>query len=370
MKTLNRQTIVRMVAAAIIALGVPTASHAQLGGLLNKAKEKAKQVVGNTTIGNKAVDAATGAVAQGTLPPLPWSMVNEVSTHSKNSEYLKNLETHPEQDLATLRDQMVARYTANERLKGVTSENNRCARENEFFIEFYRELVQKAQSLLTYDPIINPDGTLTFKSRNNGAIIMSVPQGHCSVYIENGGQKVYFAEQPFGSSSYQPHYVSAEDMEGVKKDFQLARCLWVMLDVKDKGIHPYVEENYYKEFRAMAFYTQYLSEAIKNNSPANITRQEMPKPGAQNKELHAQALAIEKSIKDGAEVLDVIVTSNAWDVQREGGVIVRRVASGYVIVKDKQGKAAVRVSWAQDHQGGGKYGALRRFGNGGSFLVK
>lgn len=370
MKTINRQSIVRMMAVVVIALGVSTTSNAQLGGLLNKAKDKAKKVMGNTTIGNKAVDAATGTVAQGTLPPLPWSMVNDVSTYSKIDEYLKNLETHPEQELAALRDQMVARYTANERLKSITTETNRCARENELFGEFYQGLVQKAQLLVTYDPIINPDGTLSFKSRDNGAIVLSVPHAHCSVYIDNGGQKVYFAEQPFGSANYQPRYVQGNDLEGVKKDFQLARCLWVMLNVKDKGIHPFVEEIYYKEFRAMAFYTQFLSAAIKNNTPANITRQEMPKPGSQNRELHDKALAIEKSIKDGTEVLDVVVTSNAWDVQREGGVIVRRVATGYVIVKDKQGKAAVRVSWAQDHQGGGRYGALRRYGNGGSFLVK
>ena len=355
---------------AVLLFAANMNANAQLGGLVNKAKQAAKKVVGNSDIANKAVDAATGTAVQSTLPPLPWSMVNDVSTHAKIDEYLKNLETHPEQELATLRDQMVARYVANKRMESITSENNRCARENEFFVKFYSKVTQNAMLLVPYEPIINPDGTISFKSNRNGAIVLSVPGALCSVYIENGGQKTYFAEMPFGSSEYQPCYVEGKYLDEVKRNFQLARCLWTLLDVGGKGLNPEFAETYDKEFRAMAFYTQFLSEAIKNNTPANITRKDMPKAGALNRELHDKALAIEKSIIDGSKVLDVVVTRDAWDVQREGGVIVRRVAYGYVIVQDKQGKAAVSVSWAQDHQGGGKYGALRRYGNGGSFLVK
>ena len=37
----------------------------------------------------------------------------------------------------------------------------------------------------------------------------------------------------------------------------------------------------------------------------------------------------------------------------------------------EHGKMATRVSWAEDHQGGGKYGGLRAYGNGmESYYVK
>ena len=35
-------------------------------------------------------------------------------------------------------------------------------------------------------------------------------------------------------------------------------------------------------------------------------------------------------------------------------------------VQTKRGKQAVRVSWAEDHMGGGKYGSIHTYGNGGA----
>ena len=108
----------------------------------------------------------------------------------------------------------------------------------------------------------------------------------------------------------------------------------------------------------------------KANSPANIERRAMPKAGSLNSQLHAAALAIAK--KRMQNVVDVVITRDQWDIKRNAlGVILYRVAYGYYIVKDEQGRKAVSHSWAQDYQGG-KYGSLRHFGVGaeGSFYVK
>ena len=69
---------------------------------------------------------------------------------------------------------------------------------------------------------------------------------------------------------------------------------------------------------------------------------------------------------------EVAMLRDQWDIKRNAlGVILYRVAYGYYIVKDDQGRKAVSHSWAQDYQGG-KYGSLRHFGVGaeGAFYVK
>ena len=72
------------------------------------------------------------------------------------------------------------------------------------------------------------------------------------------------------------------------------------------------------------------------------------------------------------EVVDVVITSDSWQVERNAaGQPIRRVIFGYSIVQTEHGKMATRVSWAEDHQGGGKYGGLRAYGNGmESYYVK
>jgi hypothetical protein len=96
----------------------------------------------------------------------------------------------------------------------------------------------------------------------------------------------------------------------------------------------------------------------------------MPKAGGMNASMKAKALAAEKSkFKD---VLDVVVTSDSWTIEKTAaGVPIRRVIYGYSIGKTKDGKRATRVSWAEEYQGGGKYGSLHTYGVGGdSFYVK
>ena len=101
-----------------------------------------------------------------------------------------------------------------------------------------------------------------------------------------------------------------------------------------------------------------------------MTFKPMPKAGGMHASMKAKVLAVEKSVSK--DVVDVVITSDSWQIDRNAaGQPVRRVIFGYSIVNTPNGKMATRVSWAEDHQGGGQYGALHAYGNGmASFYVK
>ena len=124
-------------------------------------------------------------------------------------------------------------------------------------------------------------------------------------------------------------------------------------------------------YNRSAQYNAMLQEAINGNSIENLEFKPMPKAGKLNASLKAKALSIAKG--RSKDVVNVVITRDAWDVKKNAlGVPTCRVAYGYQIVTTKHGKMAVPVSWAQDHMGGGKYGALRHYGVGvgGTFYVK
>jgi hypothetical protein len=78
------------------------------------------------------------------------------------------------------------------------------------------------------------------------------------------------------------------------------------------------------------------------------------------------------SKQQDSKTVSVVITRDAWDVKKNAlGQPICRVAYGYRILQTSQGKKAVSCSWAQDYQGGGKYGSLRHYGVGTeSFYVK
>ena len=84
----------------------------------------------------------------------------------------------------------------------------------------------------------------------------------------------------------------------------------------------------------------------------------------------AEALAIAKA--DDPNVIDVIITSNDWDVKMNGLVPERRNIYGYIVTQDKLGKICKDRMWTQKYQGDGKYGKLKAGGVGVSsdFYVK
>ena len=227
-----------------------------------------------------------------------------------------------------------------------------------------------------------------FPSFMYGSFIADVPEsqvgvnGHTlqskggQVSLNNGKKPYrfgYIQSYPNGSSELIPIIVSGESLEVAKRDRNLA---WNMAILFADFPVPYYRDNDPSRDRfdvyqqKIFFYLQALDEALANNTPDKMEFKPMPKAGGMNASIKAKVLAIEKSI--AKEVVDVVITSDSWQIERDAlGQPVRRVIFGYSIVQTENGKMATRVSWAEDHQGGGKYGGLRAYGNGmESYYVK
>ncbi len=116
-----------------------------------------------------------------------------------------------------------------------------------------------------------------------------------------------------------------------------------------------------------------IEKAIKNNSPDVVVLHpisQFPK-GEMHDELAKDALKV--AIPARENVVDVIINSNDWGIERNAlGIIIRRVCAGWVIVKDDLGKRVIPARWCQPNQGGDSYGKLQLLACGGNaqFYVK
>ncbi len=139
--------------------------------------------------------------------------------------------------------------------------------------------------------------------------------------------------------------------------------LWDELGEKYSNTQKYM---YYNQ----NVYANAADQAIANNTPENIDYKPMPKAGSMHAKFKAEALAIAKA--DDPNVLDVIITSNDWDVVMKGIVPERRNIYGYIVTKDELGKKCSERVWTQKYQGNNNYGKLKAGGVGVSsdFYVK
>lgn len=86
-------------------------------------------------------------------------------------------------------------------------------------------------------------------------------------------------------------------------------------------------------------------------------------PGALNASLNAAVLKLAKQREPKCE--RVVVISNNWKIHHRGANISHRTITAWVVYRNKDGNlVASDYSFAQDYQGGGKYGALRNHGVG------
>jgi hypothetical protein len=177
----------------------------------------------------------------------------------------------------------------------------------------------------------------------------------------------------FATLGGQGSYLNDADLEGAKKCAKQMH----LFQIFTKDIHllwDEVGEKYSNNQKYMYYnqnvYTNAADQAIAHNSPENIEYKAMPKTGSMHAKFKAEALAIAKA--DDPKVLDVIITSNDWDVLMKGLVPERRNIYGYIITQDKLGKKCSERVWTQKYQGDGKYGKLKAGGVGVSadFYVK
>ncbi len=374
---MKKMNVLKMMAVVALLFTVNMNADAQFGslkGLANKAKralkDKAEQTVEQTIDGSSrsssssssssnnssSIEQAVKKAAAGDSGELPWTMTRE--GQNKTMQFIEKMETASQEEVAKLRDDMIKRYLYNEAAKP-----NDGYTENMYFSNFLQN-ISNSMGILNHYNVKIIDGRFDFDAQGKVELITFGP----SAYVEvNDKGEAYFTS----ASNHDRTYLNAERLAKAKDNLKRVENYRTFFAAAGKGLSKDMEETFEEGYNRATMYVTFLSDAIKGNSPANITRRAMPKAGSLNGQLHAAALAIAK--KRMNNVVDVVITRDQWDVKRNAlGQILHRVAYGYYIVKDEVGRKAVSHSWAQDYQGGGKYGSLRHFGVGaeGAFYVK
>ena len=385
---MKARTIKTLLVAAITmaAMSVPTTANAQLGGLVNKAKKKAEQVVEKKKEdvkkdAKKAKEEAKMSALETQRPPLPWVMdPNGTYNGIGMEEFVDRMVEMDitEDGLKELRSQLDARFKHNHVLDKINSGPDydvklweSIQKENERYWQFYDKISSWTLVLINSTKVtedangavsVSTKGSLMtankYRAKGSAQGITLVSRNGKYVFATLGGQ---------GS------FLNAADLEGAKKCakqmhlFQIftknTPQLWDELGEKYSNTQKYM---YYNQ----NVYANAADQAIANNTPENIDYKPMPKAGSMRAKFKAEALAIAKA--DDPNVLDVIITSNDWDVVMKGIVPERRNIYGYIVTKDELGKKCSERVWTQKYQGNNNYGKLKAGGVGVSsdFYVK
>ena len=365
---MKARTIKTLLVAAITlaAMSVPSTANAQLGGLVNKAKKKAEQVVEKKKEdvkkdAKKAKDDAKMQALETQRPPLPWVMdPNGTYNGIGMEEFVDRMVEMDitEDGLKELKSQLDARFKHNHVLDKINSGPDydvklweSIQKENERYWQFYDKISSWTLVLINSTKVtedangavsVSTKGSLMtankYRAKGSAQGITLVSRNGKYVFATLGGQ---------GS------FLNTKDIHQ----------LWDEVGEKYSNTQKYM---YYNQ----NVYANAADQAIAHNSPENIEYKAMPKTGSMHAKFKAEALAIAKA--DDPKVLDVIITSNDWDVVMKGIVPERRNIYGYYITQDELGKKCSERVWTQKYQGDGKYGKLKAGGVGVSadFYVK
>ena len=173
----------------------------------------------------------------------------------------------------------------------------------------------------------------------------------------------------FIGSNGEPEFLRGKDLELAKEDIQ--RMAYISLFCGNQNPDP--GQGYMQTSSKAAVCCMYGRAALKNNSIDVVVFHPMPAKGSLHGALAKDALARAQEAYPHMNIVDVLINSNDWVIQRNRfGVIIRRVCLGWVIRKDDIGRRAVPAKWSQDNQGGNTYGKLQLFTYGGNnwFYVK
>jgi hypothetical protein len=364
-------TISRTLVAIVIAFGVQTTANAQLGGLLNKAKSavksKAKDAIDNAKDdakkkADKEKDKVQTAVAEkqisatlGTAPECPWVLAKGVK-ESDIEQLVQQLGKMDHEKTKAFAEQINARAEYNQKILSQMKTGGPIP----FDATIYSTAtVEKQNWEKLYGKILNRGdvygpGNLMKTEQGWGTdtkiqIIIDTKNGIFVTAKDNKGM--------FCSLGGDGIYVDEDNMPLAKEAFTFNLNAAALLEGFAQHQDNALERSYNRALMAAKF----IGEAISNNSPDNLEKRARPKAGSMNGAWRAKALALAKQKFSNA--VDVIVVSDGWDVKTNAlGVPVNRIIYGYVLTNDKAGTRAMRVSWDQKHQGGGKYGALNNYG--------
>ncbi|MBP5392161.1 MAG: hypothetical protein J6Y40_08805 [Bacteroidales bacterium] len=398
----------RSLLIAILALGICASADAQLKGVLNKAKKAVKEATSDNSSKSSSSATTTSSNSNSQVkskitdngPECPEVLKLEPSyrpgdpTDTYMEELTWGLRTMSHPEAKALAAKLNARIKWDlEQIKKLESKD-RTIEEGDFYHALRQEVnnwdkfVGKAGTYVAQMTSINwekdAQGKFFYRDKfplfHTGHWISGVPaslegdiKGNNSMVSKVDGKFVFCYSN---GEKLIPIVAKPGEIRVAKLDANMALNVGYLLDgfplewwrADNKGTA--MEDTWDKCYWSALMFVQAIAEAVQNNSPSNIKYEAMPKPGAMNASMKSKILALEKSAFP--DVVDVVITSNNWEIQKNAaGQPVRRVIYGYSIVKTENGKMATRVSWAEDHQGGGKYGAVHGYGNGmETFYVK
>jgi ABC-type phosphonate transport system ATPase subunit len=381
---------IALAAVTMAAMCAPVTANAQLGGLINKAKKKAKETVEQvvdkkkTDVQEKAKEEVKNAKNDAKMkaletqrPPLPWIMgLSKFSEDTIKAFARERLGKLPDDNVIALRDSLFARYKSNKLLMAAMKEaqiddyrlNESLENEQQRFNDFYNQLEWSiVPSLLLGVKGEKLDGeSATMKYERPRYHVVAGISTYSAFKTVKGD--VYFMSVLGGTRVFLKANEAAEvkaEIDRVRKIILLSQGIGTF--AKEVGDKP--EAHGFLPFLANDWVTR-VDAALANNKPENIEYRPMPKAGTMHAKFKAEALAIAKA--DDPKVIDVVITSNDWDVVMKGLVPERRNIYGYYITQDELGKICTERVWTQKYQGDGKYGKLRAGGVGVStdFYVK
>ena len=389
MKTKSIKTLL-VAAITLAAMSVPTTANAQLGGLVKKAKEKAKEKVEQVVDkkkedvkkeAKKAKDDAKMKALETQRPSLPWVMAPDGTYNGIGMEEFVDRMAEmdiTEDGLRELRSQMDARFKHNHILDKINSGPDydvklweSIQKENERYWQFYDKISSWTLVLINSTKVTeDADGAVSVSTKGS---LMTANKYRAKGSVQGITLVSRNGKYVFATLGGQGSYLNAADLEGAKKCakqmhlFQIftkdTPQLWDELGEKYSNTQKYM---YYNQ----NVYANAADQAIAQNSSENIDYKPMPKAGSMQAKFKSEALAIAKA--DDPKVIDIVITSDDWDVVMKGLVPERRNIYGYIVTQDEYGKICSERVWTQKYQGNGNYGKLKAGGVGVSadFYVK
>ena len=420
---MKTKTLLKSVLVAVLATCVSITADAQLKGILNKAKkaveEKAEKVLDKAlekSSDEKSTESKTSNTSSSRAetakpkskstsipsgPEIPELMSIEPSSSQLDASdvYMDKLawglRKNPVESVKALAHKLNARAKWDTEMLTQMEEGS-VERDSQLEAQLIKELKNWSYFLIKCGQIVNTAVTsVNWKKDEHGKFyyndvypIFSVGMWSAGVQVSQDDVKGFgsmvsratesrkFRFCTEGSTAMNPIIVDDDHVRVAKLDYNMMRNIaWLFEGYpiewwKEQCNGDYKQDLYEKYYYGALLFCEAISEALKLNTPGNLEFKSMPKAGGMNASMKAKALAAEKSkFKD---VLDVVITSDSWNIEKTAaGVPIRRVIYGYSIGNTKDGKRATRVSWAEEYQGGGKYGSLHTYGVGGdSFYVK
>ena len=293
--------------------------------------------------------------------PRPWVLEKDDDGRDDGplAQYVKNLGKEDRNAVIELDKQLRARIAEDRK---IVAQGGAGKAEAEKEIERYEKFLSALSDPLRFS--FNGKIDLAKKSMTFDSYQIFVDRRTTHVMRLSKDKKYYFI-----GSNGEPEFLRGKDLELAKEDIQRMGYISLFCGKQD----PDPGQGYTQDSSKAAVCCIYGREALKNNSIDVVIFHPMPAKGSLHDALAKEALACAQAGYPHMNIVDVLINSNDWVIQRNRfGVIIRRVCLGWAIQKDDIGLRAVPVKWQQPNQGGNAYGKLQLFNYGGNnwFYVK